>query len=407
MRPRHSLLTVCPLRAPTVLALALGAGLVAATRAHADEPVAVSNTTDAALDAMDRATARIPPAQKLLASRPIFVLKPESHSVMVVGGNATDLGLSGKIQIGLSDPVIADPKFPGRYAITASHVDLIIPLTESASVELSRWKLNMAQSSSGWLNSDATLQLDLYLVAPDGKALTMPIQLGGILRNNELEAIGCLPPNSDGNDMCLFINAAVGKSVDPKTPPQDPTGAPILVNCDGPVTAFTLDQSHSSMSMSLFMGTLDYSLSGHIDLTMGQAPTCVRVADIQLTAIENAATEQPSDDATLNVMDPIAIMITANPTLPSTAAYDAMTGAIEIDLNLIVNDGHMTAQSMHLVGSLSNGHLSLAGDNGNVTDASVQMMINADAARAVAPFRAKAMSAASKDATALPMPIGD
>lgn len=152
---------------------------------------------------------------------------------------------------------------------------------------------------------------------------------------------------------------------------------------DGPPTVlprfapFVLDPSCSTVELSLFVGGSSSVLKGCIRLHLGD-PTVPVPAVVGVVGISVADAELNAPDFNPDLPGvPEPLRMRLNPKERSIGTWNRETGEIGFSLYLVTaNDGTAVApMPLHLRGTLANGGLNVKGDNGDVADAKITMVI--------------------------------
>lgn len=141
---------------------------------------------------------------------------------------------------------------------------------------------------------------------------------------------------------------------------------------------FELHPRMSSMELSLFAGGGKSILSGSIRLFLGDPDvTVIALAGMVGVSVDDARLVAPDFvPDILGISEPLFMV--QNPRVKSTGAYNYLTGEIAFELSLIAPQQNLPVpQPVMLKGTLGNAGLTVQGDNGNVADAGMKLVIHA------------------------------
>lgn len=140
---------------------------------------------------------------------------------------------------------------------------------------------------------------------------------------------------------------------------------------------FVLDPAASSMELSLFVGGTRSRLTGSLQLFLGDPTVPVIALEGMLgLSVERADLVAPDFEPNLVMQEPLILQL--DPRVRSIGAWNTKTGAINFELNLAVVEGSLPVpRTVSLSGTLSDGSLSVSGDNGPIADGQMVLHIRA------------------------------
>ncbi len=139
---------------------------------------------------------------------------------------------------------------------------------------------------------------------------------------------------------------------------------------------FELDAEASSVAVELFVGSSSSPLHGRLTLGLGDPvfPTSPPAVNVSIGANDLVAADWTPQ---LNVLDD-PFLFRLEPATPIAGAWDPGSGTIGLTVNLFTPDfPPPVGLPIILTGTLTNGQLSLSGDNGNVADGRIEIVIEA------------------------------
>jgi hypothetical protein len=266
-------------------------------------------------------------------------------------------------------PVTSELPLVGTFKLLLVSVD---PLFKVYSVTDVSWNVAFA---------DATLHISgagTYRVGGEF-ALTNQLELDLLVGDQQTQHFdsGLVPGGSGFPSIHIVISANnmtcfdTVMTVDARPRPVQPTPLPRHAN-------FALSPAESSVDLSLFSGGGHSKLGGSIRLFLGDPavalPGIPGLVGLSVDGADLIAFDfQPSIPGI-----PEPLCMTQNPKVHSIGSWNTQTGQISVELSLIAPAGNLPVpMPLHLSGTLLAGVLNLTGNNGNVTDAHMSVVVKA------------------------------
>lgn len=143
---------------------------------------------------------------------------------------------------------------------------------------------------------------------------------------------------------------------------------------------FDLDEDHSTVSLSLFIGGFESVLDGTVCLRLGDLPTIPGRVSVRVTSASFLASECDADQ----LYPPCPLVLALDTTQLSAGSWNPRSGSIRFDLYLTTPDGGLPVpMPIQLSGRLIGNLLDVQGSNGDIPDGTITLDILARRASVV------------------------